>query len=191
MARVCRLASTLRKVRKVFVMTIFVACCPVASVWAQQAATQAAEVETVRDRCVKLLLSDTAYASEQSYRLSGDISYAQDGAGYYASLTPAGAWPDIDYESTLSNAWPPSWHLYRLLLVSRQYHRHHDPQHLAALHRGLAHGLRLCAGKAARAVRLLRQRLALDGISGRDGPDHHRPPMAERGRRQAEAGALR
>ena len=92
----------------------------------------------MRNRCVRLLLSDTAYASEQSYRLSGDISYAQDGAGYYASLTPEGAWPDIDYQSPLSNAWPPSWHLYRLLLVSRQYHRNHNPQYLAALHRGLA-----------------------------------------------------
>ncbi|MBD2723138.1 polysaccharide lyase family 8 super-sandwich domain-containing protein [Hymenobacter armeniacus] len=96
-------------------------------------------METVRSRCVRLLLSDTAYASERSYQLSGDISYAQDGAGYFASLTPEGAWPDIDYQSTLSNAWPPSWHLYRLLLVARQYHRNHDPQYLAALHRGLAY----------------------------------------------------
>ncbi|UOQ98713.1 polysaccharide lyase beta-sandwich domain-containing protein [Hymenobacter sp. 5317J-9] len=85
------------------------------------------------------MLSDTAYASERSYQLSGDITYTKDGAGYYASLTPEGAWPDIDYQSTLSNAWPPSWHLYRLLLVARQYHRNHDPRYLAALHRGLTY----------------------------------------------------
>jgi chondroitin AC lyase len=109
------------------------------SAWAQQPATQLRDVETVRNRCVRLLLSDTAYASERSYQLSGDIHYAQDGAGYYASLTPEGAWSDIDYQSTLSNAWPPSWHLYRLLLVSRRYHRNHDAKYLAALHRGLAY----------------------------------------------------
>ena len=121
------------------VLIILIACCSISRTWAQQPAAQQRDVETVRTRCVRLLLSDTAYASERSYQLSGDIHYAQDGAGYYASLTPEGAWPDIDYQSKLSNAWPPSWHLYRLLLVSRQYHRNHDPQYLAALHRGLAY----------------------------------------------------
>ncbi|MBC6700146.1 polysaccharide lyase family 8 super-sandwich domain-containing protein [Hymenobacter puniceus] len=124
------------------VLILLLTCCSIASTWAQQPAAQLKEVETVRSRCVRLLLSDTAYASEQSYQLSGDISYAQDGAGYYASLTREGAWPDIDYQSTLSNAWPPSWHLYRLLLVGRQYHRNRDPQYLAALHRGLAYWIR-------------------------------------------------
>ncbi|MGY3090544.1 chondroitin AC lyase [Hymenobacter sp. UYAg731] len=119
-------------------LVAFVTCCSISSTWAQQPGAQSEAVDLVRNRCVRLLLSDTAYASEQSYQLSGDIHYAQDGAGYYASLTPEGVWPDIDYQSTLSNAWPPSWHLYRLLLVSRQYHRNHDPQYLAALHRGLA-----------------------------------------------------
>ncbi len=122
----------------ILALVVFVTGCSISSTWAQQPGAQAREVDLVRSRCVRLLLSDTAYASEQSYQLSGDIHYAQDGAGYYASLTPEGAWPDIDYQSTLSNAWPPSWHLYRLLLVSRQYHRNHDPQYLAALHRGLA-----------------------------------------------------
>ena len=46
--------------------------------------------ETVRTRCRALLLSDTAYALEQSYRMTDDVQYNNDATGYYATLAPDG-----------------------------------------------------------------------------------------------------
>ena len=88
--------------------------------------------ETVRTHCRALLLSDTAYALEQSYRMTDDVQYNNDATGYYATLAPDGHWPDIDYHSEMKGDWKPSWHLYRVMLLCRAHHKD-----LAAIHRAL------------------------------------------------------
>jgi chondroitin AC lyase len=84
-----------------------------------------------------LLLSDTAYATEQSYRLTDDVRYNTDADGYYKTITTGGSWPDINYQSELRGAWKTSWHLYRVMLLCRSYYKNHDQQYLAAIHRAL------------------------------------------------------
>ncbi|MCD0487578.1 polysaccharide lyase beta-sandwich domain-containing protein [Pedobacter sp. MC2016-14] len=91
----------------------------------------------VRENCKQLLLSDTAHATEQSYRLTDDIRYETDAKGYFKALNAEGSWSDIDYKSNVNSDWSPSWHLYRLMLISRIYHTSKDPKYLEALHRGL------------------------------------------------------
>ena len=93
--------------------------------------------ETVRTRCRALLLSDTAYALEQSYRMTDDVQYNNDATGYYATLAPDGHWPDIDYHSEMKGDWKPSWHLYRVMLLCRAYYKNRRPDCLAAIHRAL------------------------------------------------------
>jgi chondroitin AC lyase len=89
--------------------------------------------------CQKLLLSDTAYATEQSYRLTDDITYDTNAEGYYQLLTAEGKWNDIDYLSKAPSAWKPSWHLYRIMLLCRAYHKNNDARYLAAIHKALAY----------------------------------------------------
>ena len=96
-----------------------------------------AGVPAIRGRCRQLLLSDTAYATEQSYRVTDDVRYNTDGPGYFHSLSMDGHWADIDYHSGLRGDWKPSWHLYRVMLLCRSYYRNHDPAYLAAIHRAL------------------------------------------------------
>ena len=106
--------------------------------FAQTNATRLSDSELIRSRSVRLLLSDTAYATEQSYRFTDDIRYALDGDGYFASMNTEGGWNDISYHSQIKSAWEPSWHLYRLLLVCRQYQKNKAKTYLAAIHRGVS-----------------------------------------------------
>jgi chondroitin AC lyase len=103
---------------------------------AQQA--PAASLPDIRLQCRKLLLSDTAYATEQSFRLTDDIKYNTDAAGYFKALSPEGSWKDLDYTNDSPSAWPPIWHLYRLMLLCREYDKNRNPQYLDAIHRALA-----------------------------------------------------
>jgi chondroitin AC lyase len=96
------------------------------------------EIDQVKNRCRLRLLSDTAYATEQSYRFTDDVKYDTDAAGYLHSLTPAGYWGDIDYRSPMRSSWKPSWHLYRTMLLCRAYFKNKDPQYLNAVHLALA-----------------------------------------------------
>lgn len=91
----------------------------------------------VIDRTKSLLLSDTAYATEQSYRLTDDIKYTTDAKGYYASLSANGSWADLNYHTDMPSAWKPSWHLYRIMLLVREYHKSNDPKYLDAVHNTL------------------------------------------------------
>ncbi len=95
------------------------------------------DFDTVKVRLRKLLLSDTAYANEQSYRVTDDIIYNKDAAGYLSDLTPMGNWPDINYFSQQPSSWKPSWHLYRTMLLCRAYFKTHDDHYLSAVHRAL------------------------------------------------------
>ncbi len=92
----------------------------------------------IRNRCRNLLLSDTAYATEESYRLTDDVRYNNDADGYYKLLTPGGSWKDINYHSELRGAWITSWHLYRVMLLCRAYHKNNNPLYLYAIHKSLA-----------------------------------------------------
>ncbi|MEO6523560.1 MAG: polysaccharide lyase family 8 super-sandwich domain-containing protein [Mucilaginibacter sp.] len=94
-------------------------------------------METVFGRTRSLLLSDTAYATEQSYRLTDDVKYTTDAQGYYAHLAADGSWPDLNYHTDAPSAWRPSWHLYRVMLLVREYHKNNDPKYLDAIHRTL------------------------------------------------------
>lgn len=103
---------------------------------AQQAAT--IQLDDIRTQCRKLLLSDTAYATEQSFRLTDDVKYNTDAIGYYKSLTPEGNWKDLDYAKDSPSAWSPCWHLYRIMLLCREWNKTNNPQYLAAIHRAVA-----------------------------------------------------
>lgn len=103
--------------------------------YAQNATKQFNAMHTV---CRQLLLSDTAYATEQSFRLTDDVIYTTDGKGYYQSITKNGSWNDLDYKSNMRGSWRPSWHLYRLMLVYREYKKNNDNSYLQAVHNGMA-----------------------------------------------------
>jgi chondroitin AC lyase len=91
----------------------------------------------IRNYCRQLLLSDTVYATEQSYRVTDDIKYTTDARGYYKTLSRSGSWNDIDYHSAMRGDWMPSWHLYRVMLLYREYNKNHDPSYLKAVHLAL------------------------------------------------------
>jgi chondroitin AC lyase len=95
------------------------------------------QVSEIRNHCRQLLLSDTVYATEQSYRVTDDVQYNTDGPGYFHSISRDGHWSDIDYHSDLRGDWKPSWHLYRVMLLCRMYYKNHDPAYLEAVHRAL------------------------------------------------------
>jgi len=101
-----------------------------------------AELKLPADRCRALLLSDTAYANEQSYRMTYNIVYNTDAVGYFKSLTPEGSWSDIDYAAKDGTDWQPCWHLYRALLLCREYHKNGSPEYLDAIHRTLAYWIK-------------------------------------------------
>lgn len=96
------------------------------------------EINKIKDYSRRLLLSDTAYATEQSYRLTDDIIYETDANGYFSALTPEGNWKDIEYKSQMRSAWRPSWHLYRTMLICREYYKNHNPAYLKAVHTAMS-----------------------------------------------------
>lgn len=93
------------------------------------------DLKSVYEHCRALLLSDTAYATEQSYLLTDEVKYTTDAAGYFKLLSADGSWKDIDYQSKQPAAWMPANHLYRLLLLARAYHKNRDAAYLDAIHR--------------------------------------------------------
>jgi chondroitin AC lyase len=95
------------------------------------------KISDIQQKCRQLLLSDTPYATEQSYRLTDDIKYSTDSAGYLRTLTKAGYWSDIDYQSPMRSSWKPSWHLYRVMLLCRAYYKYNDQKYLDAVHLAL------------------------------------------------------
>ncbi len=97
----------------------------------------------IKNYCRRLLLSDTAYATEQSYRLTDDVKYDTDGPGYYQRMNAAGGWDDIDYHSQLRSPWSPSAHFYRLLLIYRSYNKNHNAAYLVAIHRSVKYWIQL------------------------------------------------
>jgi chondroitin AC lyase len=88
-------------------------------------------------KCRHLLLSDVAYANEQSYRQVGEITYSTDANGYLKIFNPNGFYSDIDYQSKERNEWQPCWHFYRLMLFGRAWQSTKQIKYLKALHKGL------------------------------------------------------
>jgi len=103
-----------------------------------QAQNQQNDMNVVFTRTRTLLLSDTAYATEQSYRLTDDVKYDTDADGYYQKLSADGSWPDLDYHTDQKSSWRPSWHMYRIMLLVRAYHKNNDAKYLDAVHRAMA-----------------------------------------------------
>ncbi|MBN9299865.1 MAG: hypothetical protein J0I41_22880 [Filimonas sp.] len=103
------------------------------------AQNEAASFEQISHRCRQLLLSDTAYATEQSYRVTDDVIYDKDAKGYYESLTAEGKWDDLQYEGQMRSAWRASWHLYRTMLICRLYYQTNKAVYLQAVHNALAY----------------------------------------------------
>jgi chondroitin AC lyase len=99
-------------------------------------------IKNIRAKCRALLLSDNVYSTERSFHLTEDIKYTTDAAGYLKTLTPDGSWPDIQYQSQTRGSWMPSWHLYRILLLSRAYNKGKDPAYLVAIHKALRFWIR-------------------------------------------------
>ncbi len=95
-------------------------------------------INDIKARCRSFLVSDTAYATEQSIYLADDIVHKTDGTGFFKSMTSEGNWSDIDYQSESKSAWHPAMHLYRLMLIYRTYHKNHDQEYLNAVHKGLS-----------------------------------------------------
>jgi chondroitin AC lyase len=106
--------------------------------YAQQSPPIINPLDVVRLQCRRLLLSDTAYATEQSFRLTDDVKYTTDGAGYFKALTAEGNWKDLNYTDNSPSAWQPGWHLYRVMLLCREWNKNNNPQYLAAIHKALA-----------------------------------------------------
>ena len=129
----------LKLCRLVAVCVIILIASPIAN--AQRGASADQEIATIRQKCRLLLLANVPYATEQSYLLT-DISYSTKGEGYFKALSTNGSWNDIDYKADIHNAWPPSWHLYRLMLVYRAYHKNKNPLYLEAVHRGLSYWIK-------------------------------------------------
>ena len=119
---------------KIIILTLLLVITLKASAQIQQAS----DFQKVKTRCRELLLSDTAYATEQSYRVTDDIMYDTDASGYLKRLIVDGSWSDLDYESKLRSSWKPSWHLYRVMLLCRAYYKTGDRAYLEATHRALA-----------------------------------------------------
>jgi chondroitin AC lyase len=122
--------------RKLFILLVL-SLANVYSAKAQVHHHEADELTKIRAVCRQLLLSERPYATEQSYLLTDDVVYELDGDGYFNSLTAVGKWDDIDYTVKTGSAWPQSWHLYRLLLVTRSYYKNHNPAYLTAIHQAL------------------------------------------------------
>lgn len=104
---------------------------------AQQATNTS--LQDIRRQCRSLLLSDTAYATEQSFRLTDDVKYNTNAAGYFKTLNADGFWKDLNYTNDSPSAWPPVWHLYRIMLLCREWNKTQNPQQLAAIHKALAY----------------------------------------------------
>ncbi len=109
-------------------------CFSVGCLYAQPGSSK---LDVVGAKARALMLSDTAYATEQSYRLTDDVKYDKDAKGYFALLSEGGKWDDIDYHSQARSAWTPSWHFYRLMLLVREYGKNKDEHYLAAIHKAL------------------------------------------------------
>ncbi|MES2277148.1 MAG: polysaccharide lyase family 8 super-sandwich domain-containing protein [Bacteroidota bacterium] len=120
---------------KLRTLILFFICFATANSHAQQ--SPVTTLDDIRIQCRKLLLSDTAYATEQSFRLTDDVKYNTDAAGYFKALTPDGTWKDLNYSLDSPSSWPPCWHLYRLMLLCREYYKNNNPQYLAAIHKAL------------------------------------------------------
>jgi len=95
-------------------------------------------LKSIYEHCRALLLSDTAYATEQSYLLTDEVKYTTDGAGYFKLLAADGSWKDIDYREKQPAAWMPANHLYRVMQLARAYYKNHDAAYLDAIHRAAA-----------------------------------------------------
>lgn len=98
----------------------------------------ATSLQDIRLQCRRLLLSDTAYATEQSFRLTDDVKYNYNAAGYFKLLTAEGNWKDLNYTNDSPSAWPPAWHMYRIMLLCREWNKSQNTQQLAAIHKALA-----------------------------------------------------
>jgi chondroitin AC lyase len=93
-------------------------------------------------KCRQLLLSDVAYANEQSYRQVGEITYSTNAKGYLKIFNPNGFFSDIDYQSKERNEWQPCWHLFRLMLFGREWQKTKEIKYLQALHKGLGYWIK-------------------------------------------------
>ncbi len=67
-------------------------------------------------------------------------------AEHLASLTDAGAWPDIDYDSKARSSWPPALHTHRLAAIAGVYAHERDAaaraRLLEAAHRAFGYWIR-------------------------------------------------
>lgn len=122
---------------KLYALLLFFIGLTVFSVQAQQNTNT--PLQEIRQQCRRLLLSDTAYATEQSFRLTDDVKYNSDAAGYFKTLNTDGYWKDLDYTNDSPSAWPPVWHLYRVMLMCREWNKTQNPQQMAAIHKALAY----------------------------------------------------
>jgi chondroitin AC lyase len=123
------------KITKVFVLLLCILSCGVSSY--SQGKSDDAAIAAIKKKCVQLLLSDAAYSTERSFRLTDDIKYKTDAAGYFKALNAEGSWNDIEYKNQTRGSWTPSWHLYRILLLNRAYAKNNNPAYLAAIHKAL------------------------------------------------------
>lgn len=104
------------------------------------AVAQNNDLSAIRNQCRNLLLSDTAYANERSFQFPEDVIYTTNAEGYYRSLTPDGTWKDLEYNRPdIPARWPPIWHLYRVMLLCKAYHKNTDNRYLTAIHHALAY----------------------------------------------------
>jgi chondroitin AC lyase len=121
---------------KLFALIFFVATAFACR--AQQSPPIISPLDAIRLQCRALLLSDTAYATEQSFRLTDDVKYNTDASGYFKALTPQGTWKDLNYGFDSPSSWPPCWHLYRIMLLCREWNKTNNPQYLSAIHGAMA-----------------------------------------------------
>ena len=118
-------------------LSITILFCSISIVYGQQESLDAKSLDAVKTKCRQLLLSNTSYATERSLMLTDDVRYKTDAAGYVKNMNGEGSWDDLDYYSKERGPWPAAWHIYRLMMIYRAYHKNNGPEYLACVHEGL------------------------------------------------------
>lgn len=95
------------------------------------------DFEAVTVRCKQLVLSDTAYANEQSLQLTYEMDTRLNPVTILNSITEEGSWKEIDYKSKQRSKWETSWHLYRVMSLCKAWKKNKDENYLQAIHKSL------------------------------------------------------
>lgn len=96
------------------------------------------DLRDVKQQVVELTASNELYANELGINFSYQEVYRFSAQQCFKMLESDSAWTDLAYRSKLRNAWPAMIHLYRTLMMSKQYAQSKDVAYLQPIYRALA-----------------------------------------------------